>query len=87
LVYPSIRALEGQVPCSLLLINTAISSNTWAEVPINSSDITAVHLHLDGGCTLFIFNIYLACTHNDTLHPLVSAMREINSQLLSPEES
>ncbi|KAF8987638.1 hypothetical protein BDQ17DRAFT_1192654, partial [Cyathus striatus] len=57
-VYPSIRAPEGCMACSLLLVTTAISSNAWAEVPIKSSDITAVHLHLDDGCILFIFNIY-----------------------------
>ncbi|KAF8995916.1 hypothetical protein BDQ17DRAFT_1186507, partial [Cyathus striatus] len=66
-IYPSIRVPEGCVSHSLLLINTAISSNSWAEVPVRSSDITAVRIHLDEGQILFIFNIYLACTHNDAL--------------------
>ncbi|KAF8975729.1 hypothetical protein BDQ17DRAFT_1239415 [Cyathus striatus] len=67
LVYPSTRAPERQVACSLLLVSTSISTNAWAEVPVHSSDVTAIRLHLDGGHILFIFNIYLACTHNEAL--------------------
>ncbi|KAF8988370.1 hypothetical protein BDQ17DRAFT_1168295, partial [Cyathus striatus] len=43
-VYPSFCAPEGCVPRSLLLINMSISTNAWAEIPVQSHDITAVCL-------------------------------------------
>ncbi|KAF8983445.1 hypothetical protein BDQ17DRAFT_1261303, partial [Cyathus striatus] len=67
-VYPSLHAPEGQVAHLLLLVSTNVSTNAWAEVPVQSSDITAICLYLEGGRVLFIFNIYLACSHNEALH-------------------
>ncbi|KAF9004987.1 hypothetical protein BDQ17DRAFT_1169568, partial [Cyathus striatus] len=66
-IYPSIHAPEGCVACSLLLVSTNVSTNAWTEILVQSSDITAICLHLEDRQVLFIFNIYLACSHNEAL--------------------
>ncbi|KAF8995390.1 hypothetical protein BDQ17DRAFT_1172083, partial [Cyathus striatus] len=57
-IYPSIVKPPGHPPHSLLLINSSISTNVWSQIPVPSPDITAIHLWVSGGHTIFIFNLY-----------------------------
>ncbi|KAF8988997.1 hypothetical protein BDQ17DRAFT_1195671, partial [Cyathus striatus] len=56
-VYPSIAVPPGQVACSLLLVNSSISTNSWSQILVPSSDITAIQLQVAGGC-LFLISIW-----------------------------
>ncbi|EPS97080.1 hypothetical protein FOMPIDRAFT_13454, partial [Fomitopsis schrenkii] len=42
---------------SVTLIHTRIATNSWAAIPVNNPDITAVSLAYDTG-TIHIFNVY-----------------------------
>ena len=66
-IYPSSHLSDASVNRSIILVNTALDTNTWAQVPIEgSNDIMALRLRLPHG-QLTIFNIYNDCTHSNTL--------------------
>lgn len=55
--------------CSIILVNTNISMNSYTSLDIPSSDITAIHFRGKfGHCS--IFNIYNNCTNNNTIDAL-----------------
>ena len=66
-IYPSSHLADNSTCSSVILVNTALDTNLWSQVPLkDSDDVTIIHLHLPHGW-LTIFNIYNDCTHSDTL--------------------
>ena len=66
-IYPSSHLSDTLVNRSVILVNTAIDTNTWAQVLFEgSNNIMALRLWLPHG-QLTIFNIYNDCTHSNTL--------------------
>src|SRR6266481_8617941 len=66
-IYPSSHLADNSTCISIILVNTALDTNSWSQVPLkDSDDVTIIQLHLPQG-QLTIFNIYNDCTHSDTL--------------------
>ena len=66
-IYPSSHLSDASVNRSVILVNMALDTNTWAQVPFEgSNDIMALRLQLPHG-QLTIFNIYNDCMHSNTL--------------------
>ena len=64
-----------QCICSIILINTNISTNAYTPLDIPYSDITAIHLKGKfSNCS--IFNIYNNCTNNPTTTALQTYLDE-----------
>ena len=75
IVYPSNRyANRHNILRSIILINANISTDTYTQLKIHHSDITAICLKgVFGHCT--IFNIYNNCTNNSTTDALHTYLR------------
>ncbi|KAJ7113046.1 hypothetical protein C8R44DRAFT_586842, partial [Mycena epipterygia] len=65
-VYPTLHTTESARSRSLILVNTALPSNSWSPIPLPSSDLTGVELRGPSG-TIRIINVYNDCDHNDAL--------------------
>ena len=66
-VYPSSHLTDTSITRAVILVNAAIDSNAWMQVPFKgSNDVVVIKLQLAQG-QLFIFNVYNNCTHSDTL--------------------
>jgi hypothetical protein len=82
-VYPTNFYAEGHLHvCSILLINTNLSTDSYISLPILHSDISAVHFRGKNGY-LSLFNIYNEITNNDTLTCL-DLFTDLNSSLICP---
>jgi Endonuclease-reverse transcriptase len=82
-VYPTNFYAEGCPRiCSILLINTNLSTDSYISLPILHSDISAVHFRGENGY-LSLFNIYNEITNNDTLTCL-DLFTDLNSPLIRP---
>ena len=68
--------------CSLLLINTNLTTDCYITLPILHSDITTVRFKGASGF-LSLFNIYNEITNNDTLACLDSFL-ELNVLMIYP---
>ena len=68
--------------CSILLINTNLSTDCYSILPIMHSDITAVHFKGTNGF-LSVFNIYNEITNKDTITCLDSFLTH-NAHLIYP---
>ena len=83
MLYPSSHFHDNTpCTCSILLINTNISTEAYSQLSIPSNDITAVQLKGDFS-HLMIFNLYNDCMHNDTLMAL-SRYLESNLDSMQP---
>lgn len=70
IVYPSTKTTDGHDPIrSIILANSNIASAGCQQIPIMSSDVTAIRLDGEFGSISFI-NAYIDCTHNNTLNYL-----------------
>lgn len=78
-VYPSTHAVRPAETRSLLLIASAISTNCWSEIQVDSPDITAVNFTTERG-NIWIFNVYLDGDSDEALGPLKSAIRQLKSE-------
>ncbi|PIL37604.1 hypothetical protein GSI_01298 [Ganoderma sinense ZZ0214-1] len=77
-VYPD-GHLDSELPCrSVLLVNTAISSNAWRPLNIPSLDVSAIALTA-GGRTIYLFNLYVDGSHDRALHAAARATRRLDS--------
>ena len=66
-VYPSSHLTDTSITRAVVLVNAAMDSNAWTQVPFEgSNDVVIIKFQLVQG-QLFIFNIYNDCTHSDTL--------------------
>ena len=68
--------------CSILLINTNISTDSYSILPVMHSDVTAVCFKGEHGF-LSLFNIYNEITNNDTISCLDSFL-DHHAQLICP---
>ena len=70
IVYPpSINQYQQGPICSIILVNTNISTDNYTILDIPCNDITAVHFKGDfGHCSLI--NVYNDCTNNNTIYML-----------------
>ena len=60
-VYPSSHLTNNDTNRSVILVNMALDTNTWAQMPFEgSNDVTVIQFHLPQG-QLTIFNIYNDC--------------------------
>ena len=51
---------------SVLLINVALDVNRWAQILVDSNNVSAIQLHTPKGC-ITIFNLYVICSHSEAL--------------------
>ena len=57
------------------MVNTRLPTDTWTQIPINSSDIVGLQLHGDFG-TIRLINIYNDGDHNEVLQALSKHMHD-----------
>lgn len=82
-LYPSTHRRNGSArSCSVILINTNISTESYSQLALNSNDITAVRFSSKFG-SLSLFNIYNDCTNNDSILTL-STYLSTNLRLARP---
>ncbi|KAJ6627684.1 hypothetical protein B0H10DRAFT_1663533, partial [Mycena sp. CBHHK59/15] len=65
-VYPTPHKKSPERSRSLILVNSHLSSSAWTQIPIDSSDMTAIELKGEFGI-IRVFNLYNDCDHNSTL--------------------
>src|SRR6266481_5733790 len=66
-IYPSTHLTDDTTNRSVILVNTALNTNLWTQMPFeDSNDVTIIQFRLPQGC-LTILNIYNDCTHSLTL--------------------
>ena len=66
-LYPDTYFIDNsKKPCSLILINTNITTNCYEQVHFNSPDVTGV-LITHGLSKTMIINIYNDCNHNESI--------------------
>lgn len=64
--YPDQHKIEPKHTCTLFLVNTRLSSNSWTPLSINSNDLAAIKIRTQD-CDVVIFNIYNDGQHSNTL--------------------
>nr|VWO96319.1 Uncharacterized protein [Ganoderma boninense] len=85
-VYPD-GHLNSDLPCrSVLLINTAISSNSWRPLNVPSMDVSAITLEA-GGQRVHIFNLYVDGEHDRALHAVARATRRLGGSQVDGERA
>src|SRR6266481_3466748 len=69
-IYPLSHLTDSSTCRAVILVNTALDTNSWSQVPFkDSNNVIIIQLRLL--CRqLTIFNIYNDCTHSDTLAQL-----------------
>ncbi|PIL24452.1 transcription factor [Ganoderma sinense ZZ0214-1] len=83
-VYPD-GHLDSDLPCrSVLLVNTAISSNVWRPLKVPSPDVTAISLTV-GERQLHVFNLYVDGEHDQTLHATARATQKLAGEQAARE--
>ena len=66
-LYLSSHLTDNTLNRSVILVNAALDTSTWAQVPLEgSNNVTIIRFQLPQG-QITIFNIYNDCTHSDTL--------------------
>src|SRR6266481_4386627 len=84
-IYPSSHLTDNATNRSVILVNVALDSNSWAQLPFEgSNNVTVLQFSLPPGC-LTIFNIYNDCTHSDTLSKLHQYLDQHSADLLASE--
>jgi hypothetical protein len=75
-IYPKNRYIDSTPKnCSLILINRRISTDSWTEITLDSSDITALQMKMLAGDFL-IFNIYNNIGNTNSLKTVQNYLRE-----------
>ena len=69
--------------CSILLINTNLSTDCYTILPLIHSDITAVHF-TGNSSFLSLFNIYNEITNNNNTLTYLDSYHHCNAQLIRP---
>ena len=84
LIYPSTHDKHPDQTRSILLIRSALTSNSWQQLAFPSGDVTAVQLKGNWG-SLAIFNVYNDTTHNHTIEQLTDFCHRHRHDLESNE--
>ena len=83
-IYPSTHNKDRATRTrSVILINKAISKDSWRTIPIETPDVTAIELSGAFG-RIRIYNVYNDNTHNDTLTALEDHFTSENAQERNP---
>ena len=69
LVYPSMHCAHPGKSCTLMLISTTISTDSWEQLDFPSGDVTAIIIKGEWG-KITIFNIYNDGNNNKTINLL-----------------
>lgn len=75
-LYPERHRVNSNDTRSVLFISRLISSNSWTEIPTNSSNITAIKLVTQSG-PVYLFNLYIDGHHS----PALDEVRRVSQQL------
>ena len=81
-VYPTPHNTSPACTRSVILVNKSVSKNNWRQLPIDSTDVTAIELSCANHKISF-YNIYNACEHSDTLSLLQTHWQQ-RTQRLGP---
>jgi hypothetical protein len=74
-IYPSSGLSLSEKTRSVILVNTALDTNHWAQLMVpDPNDLSAIQLR-DGYGQLAIFNIYNDCDNSKTEEALVEFLR------------
>ena len=66
-LYPSLHLTDSTANRLVILVNTVLDTNTWAQVPFKGcNNVTIIKFQLPQG-QITLFNIYNDCTHSNTL--------------------
>ena len=66
-LYLSSRLTDEATDRSVILVNMALDTNIWVQVPFaGSNDVTAIQIQLPQG-QITVYNIYNDCRHSRTL--------------------
>ena len=85
-LYPSSHLTNSTTNRSVVLVNAALDTNAWAQVPFeDSNDVTVIRFHLPQG-QLTLFNIYNDCTHSNTLRALCQYLDKNAARFLTSED-
>src|SRR5258705_1249294 len=79
-VYPSTHMSPNNRTRSAILINSALSTNTWQQIPFDSPDVTIIQL-TGAFSQLTLFNIYNDGEHDNTLHKPANFHRQNHARL------
>ena len=69
LVYPSMHCAHPGKSCTLMLMSTMISTDSWEQLDFPSGDVTAIVIKGEWG-KITIFNIYNDGNNNETINLL-----------------
>src|SRR6266481_4526292 len=84
-IYPSSHLTDNATNRSVILVNVALDSNSWAQLHFEgSNNVMVLQFSLPQG-RLTIFNIYNDCTHSDTLSKLHQYLDQHSADLLASE--
>lgn len=85
-IYPTDKLNNRSTVRSVILVNTALDTNTWSQLSLHeSNDITAIQIiGLFGRLT--IFNIYNDCTHSDNIKILGNFLKNNRSKVCSRDD-
>jgi len=61
--------LVEKTPRAIILVHERIPTNSWTQIDIKSSDAVGIKL-VGEGAEISIYNLYIDCTHSDTLSKL-----------------
>src|SRR6266481_10091192 len=85
-IYPSLQFTDSAVDRSVILVNTALDTNAWAQIPFKGlGNITIIQFCLPRGC-LTIFNIFNNCLHSNTLMLIRDNMTQHSAAILVSKE-
>src|SRR5271155_1202675 len=78
-VYPTTHPGEGERQRALTLIHERISTNSWTQIQVDSSDVVAVKI-VNEAQGITIYNIYNDCNHSNTIQTLADHLRNRQHQ-------
>ena len=82
-LYPSSHLSDSSTCRSVILVNSVLDMNAWAQVPLEgTNDLTVIQFRLPWG-RLTILNIYNDCTHQNTLTTIWLFMQQHSASLLT----
>ncbi len=64
---------------SIMFVNVAVSTNSWAPLAVDSPDVTAIEMRTDARCVC-IFNIYNDCNNDNALDALRRAVERVKAE-------
>jgi ribonuclease HI len=83
-IYPSTHNEQPKLTRSILLVRSALTTDSWKQLDFPSGDVTVVQLKGNWG-KMTIFNVYNDCEHNQTIIQLANYQQQ-NSQLIEDTE-